>query len=147
MKKITETHNVGPCLVTATYEYLAPEDASSSPVVPGRPGVKATLLVPADDMRDVLANRDITVFGKPFSYADWTKQYCYFGPHETRHEMREDEVRLETLLESLECLRARVVADVADIRRAYADRCAAQARAEAVNPFADDQAPAPEPEG
>jgi len=137
MKKIIETHNVGPCSVTAIYEYLPAEPRVKSRV--DLPRVSYELAIPSKEMDEHLCNPDLVVLWKPLT-EDWGRAYCEPGSEVVRY--RNHELMRETLTESLREAKANIWKAVEALRAEYSKRIGSIAKAEAVNPFADDPAPA-----
>lgn len=133
MKTITEKHNVGPCEVTAIYEYRPPQPSTQSAFAGA--GVDVLISIPFEALRDHFSDGTISVFGMTLN-TNWGKYDSENGSG-YRYAVSRDTYR-PTLLEALEHLRAEVAKSVAAMRDVYARRCAERAHSEAVNPFADD---------
>ena len=130
MKTIVETHNIGCCVVTATYSYLvsAPANESTTPL----PGVLCQLRIPSDAIVEHL---------DALTYV-WDERIneCWgnYGKDDAgSYRYKTEEHRLDTLTLSLDTAREHVAAAVTRLRKIYEDRVSAIARAHAVNPFAD----------
>lgn len=132
MKTIVETHDIGCCVVTATYSYLASKPANESDNC--LPGVRCVLRVPTQAIISHLDSLTL-VCGTKVS-----ENWGNYGKTETGEYCREktEDHRLDTLTHSLERAREHVAEAVTILRKIYEDRVTAIARAHAINPFADD---------